>query len=56
MNSDFFLTTVVMGEPSMASRKMLTCIAAGAASSVDRIKPYFLGMSVKIYATSSELI
>ncbi|KAH8588163.1 6-phosphogluconate dehydrogenase-like protein [Bisporella sp. PMI_857] len=39
-----FVALPVMGEPSMAERQMLICIAAGSPESVERIKPYIVGV------------
>ncbi|TVY36626.1 putative oxidoreductase-like protein [Lachnellula occidentalis] len=38
------LCRVFMGEPSMAEKRLLTCIAAGAPGSVDRIRPFVVGV------------
>ncbi|TVY30374.1 putative oxidoreductase [Lachnellula hyalina] len=39
-----FVAMPVMGEPSMAEKRLLTCIASGAPGSVDRIRPYVVGV------------
>jgi len=45
-NSDSKFQNSVMGEPSMAELRLLTCIAAGAPESVKSIKPYIVEVSV----------
>lgn len=36
--------SIVMGDPSIAARRLLSCIAAGPAQSIERIKPYIVGV------------
>ena len=38
------LNEAVFGEPDMARKGLLICVPAGAASSVERVKPYLTGV------------